>query len=83
MGQLFSSIMQYLFPNREYKIVMVGACRSYEASLVHQKTTLRFQDSPRSRYVPSQPTWLSTCRLGWIMQGRQQHYIGSTWEKLL
>ncbi|CAL5224183.1 g6824 [Coccomyxa viridis] len=24
MGQLFSSLMQYLFPNREYKIVMVG-----------------------------------------------------------
>jgi len=24
MGQLFSSLVQYLFPNKEYKIVMVG-----------------------------------------------------------
>lgn len=23
MGQLFSSLIQYLFPNKEYKIVMV------------------------------------------------------------
>ncbi len=33
MGQLVSSLMQYLFPNREYKIVMVG-CSSNSCSIV-------------------------------------------------
>ncbi len=37
MGQLFSSLMQYLFPNREYKIVMVSAHRNPQALLSHLK----------------------------------------------
>ena len=43
MGQLFSSLMQYLFPNREYKIVMVGACPSYEVLHLHQRTNFALQ----------------------------------------
>lgn len=37
MGQLFSSLMQYLFPNREYKIVMVGTCQTPSLSPTKQK----------------------------------------------
>ena len=33
MGQLFSSLMQYLFPNKEYKIVMVRASRDKSACI--------------------------------------------------
>ena len=42
MGQLFSSLMQYLFPNREYKIVMVRAYRDPEAILPYREGLTRF-----------------------------------------
>ena len=36
MGQLFSSLMHYLFPNKEYKIVMVRASPDSSACMFQQ-----------------------------------------------
>ena len=45
MGQLFSSLIQYLFPNKEYKIVMVWPICTFRNDLMipslHTHTGLR------------------------------------------
>ena len=77
MGQLFSSLIQYLFPNKEYKIVMVMA-----AFLLQMKRYIS---------VHSVDIWVrgkiclfkdvASRRSGWTMLERRQLSTGCTWER--